>query len=201
MSTTNNATGGDDGQENKQTPGTAADDPNKDAGDKRTPGTPPDDKNKGGGKIEFTPEQQEFINNLVKSEKEKEVNKAKSKWEADAKLTEDQRKDAQLAELRKQLRDRDARDEVLKRAKAQGAKNPELIHKIVAADLEFDDENAINNLDDLLKRAAKDFPDQFGPAAPTPEGGADGGEGKGRQQPAKAETLADALRNHYKKNQ
>lgn len=110
---------------------------------------------------------------------QKEADKKAADAEAKAKLSEDERKDAELAEAKAQLRERDARDAVKEAAVKAGVKNPDLFYKAVKGDLEFDDAGNVKNLKDVLESSKTEMPELYGEVEkPKPEGGADAGEGK-----------------------
>lgn len=112
---------------------------------------------------------------------QKESDKKIADAQAKAKLSEDERKDAELAETKAALRERDARDAVKDAAVKAGVKNPDLFYKAVKSDLEFDDAGNVKNLKDVLESSRTEMPELYAGAAaakPTPEGGADAGEGK-----------------------
>lgn len=113
---------------------------------------------------------------------EKEWTKKLSDAEAKAKLSEDEKLKADLAEAQKQLRERDARDAATAAAEKAGVKNARLFYNAYKDDFEFDDKGGITNLKDVLGAAKTESPELFGAPAPKPEGGADAGDGK--QPPA-----------------
>lgn len=109
---------------------------------------------------------------------EKESEKNLKAAEAKAKLSEDERLKTERDEALAQLRMRDTREAVTAEAEKAGVKNPRLFYNAYKEDLETDDKGKITNLKDVLDAAKTESPELFGTPAPTPEGGADAGEGK-----------------------
>ena len=103
------------------------------------------------------------------------VKKATADAEKRAKMSEDERKDARIAELEAQGRERDTKDAVQTEAAKLGAKNSGLIYKAIKDDLTFDKDGKPENLKDVLTQSKKDYPELFGEKS---NGSADGGEGK-----------------------
>ena len=79
---------------------------------------------------------------------------------------------AERDQLRRQLRERDARTLVETEARKANAIRPDVIFKLL--DLEYDDDGQPINLRTELAKAKKDYPEMFGAA-----GSADGGSGRG----------------------
>jgi len=111
------------------------------------------------------------------------MKKAQKDWEkkatdaeAKAKLSEDERTKAELAETRAALRERDARDSVTDAAGRAGVKNARLFYNAYKSELEFDDKGNVTNLKDVLESAKTESPELF-TSTPAPGGSADGGEG------------------------
>lgn len=109
----------------------------------------------------------------TQAELDRELDKAKKASEkaaadalAKAKLTEDERKDAEIAEYRTQLQMRDAKDVVVAALEKAGAKATALMWNAIKGDLEFDDKGKLTNLDSLVKDLQADYPDQFGTPKP-----------------------------------
>lgn len=122
-----------------------------------------------------------------------EMDAAKKQWEADvkkaetrAKMSEDERKDAELKEAKDALRERDTRDSVIEKATPAGIKNGRLFYNAYKSSFTFDDKGEINNFDAVVATAKTESPELFGASTPAPQGSADGGEGK---QPQGALTL------------
>ena len=125
--------------------------------------------------------QAEYDAGVAKANKDAE--KRVKDAEAKAKLSDDERLKAELADAQTQLRERDARDEVKDAAETLGAKTGARVYKLVKDDLEFDAKGKITNLKDVLATAKKDFPELFGAQPPASQaagsgkGSADGGAG------------------------
>lgn len=100
-------------------------------------------------------------------EKQRKANEKAIKDAAEkAKLTEDERKDAEIAEYKTQLRMRDAKDIVIAALEKAGTKATGLMWNAIKGDLEFDDKGKLTNLDSLVKDLQADYPDQFGTPKP-----------------------------------
>lgn len=109
----------------------------------------------------------------TQAELDRELAKAKTASEkaaadaaAKAKLTEDERKDAEISDMRTQLRMRDAKDDVIAALEKAGTKATGLMWNAIKGDLEFDDKGKLTNLDSLVKDLQADYPDQFGTQKP-----------------------------------
>lgn len=110
---------------------------------------------------------------------QKDADKKIADAEAKAKLSEDERKDAELAEAKRQLEMRDKRDAVIEAAEKAGIKNPRLFFNAYKDEIEMGDGGKIKNLDDILTSAKTESPELFGVVeTPKPEGSADAGTGK-----------------------
>lgn len=118
--------------------------------------------------------QAEFDRELAKQKKEFEKAAQKEKERAD--LSEAEKKDAELDDLRTQLRLRDAKDDVVAALEKEGARSTGLMWNAIKSDLEFDDKGKLVNLTTLIKDLRADYPDQFGEAKPTDS--IDGGKGQ-----------------------
>lgn len=165
-----NATAGDNA--GTKTADTAAD---QSAGATDSSNTSADNKQTGGTGDKPKSFTQEEVNSLLAKER-KTFEKKTADAEAKAKLSEDERKDAELAEARAALRERDARDTVTEQAGKAGVKNAKLFYNAYKSELEFDDKGNVTNLKDVLASAKTESPELF-TATPTPSGSADGGEG------------------------
>lgn len=88
-----------------------------------------------------------------------------------ANLTEDERRKAEVEELKLQVRTRDLRDAVLESAQSANAKNPKAIYKLIKDDIEFDDKGKATNIAEAMKQVQLDFPEQFETAATAASGG------------------------------
>lgn len=174
-----NATGGDNTQGSGINAGTATGENNNSAGTNAGTQNGGENNTEGNasGKIAFTPEQQSFINNLVKTESDKAIGKAKTKWESDAKLSEDERTKKELEETKAALLERDTRDYVSAQAEKAGVKNPKLFYNAYKSELEFDEKGKVTNLKDVLAAAKTESPELF-QAQQKQQGSADGGSGK-----------------------
>ena len=114
---------------------------------------------------------------------------AKLKAADDAKLSETERLQQRLKDLEEresrwasERRERDARDAVIEAASGEkvGARNPRAVYRLVKDDLEWDADGNLTNLDAVLKQAKTDYPELFGRAV----GSGDGGAGSRQQQGA-----------------
>ncbi len=114
------------------------------------------------------------INRMLAKER-KEWEKKTQDAEARAKLSEEERTKAEMADLRNQLKERDARDSVTNEATKPGVKNPRAAYRLVKDDLEFDDKGSISNLKEVFESVKADFPELFGDAKP--KEGIDAGAG------------------------
>lgn len=137
---------------------------------------------------------------FTQAELDAQIAAEKKQWAADLKkekeradMSETERAKAETADLRAQLRERDARDSVAGAAEAAGAKSGQRVYKIVSADLEFDNDGKITNLKDVIATAKTDFPELFqNKPEESIDAGAKDAEGK------RAENLKDALATYYK---
>jgi hypothetical protein len=127
---------------------------------------------------------QDELNSII----QKRLDKAERDWqkkvtdaEAKAKLSEDERTKAELADTRAQLAERDLRDTVKEAAEKAGVKNPRLFYNAYKDDLETDSKGKITNLKDVLEAAKTESPELFGTAPAPPAGSADAGAGNGSQ--------------------
>lgn len=94
-----------------------------------------------------------------------------------AKLSEDERKDAEIKTLKQSIQLRDAKDEVVAALTKEGAKGTDLMWKAIKGELEFDEKTGkVTNLKDLIKDLKADYPDSFG--EPKPGQTIDGGAGQ-----------------------
>lgn len=114
----------------------------------------------------------------------KRVADAEAKIQAadNAKLSETERLQKQLKELQDEKaswlaerRDMVARDAVAAAAADEkvGARNPRAVYRLVKDDLQFGEDGQLVNLPEVLKRAKAEFPELFGAAV----GSANGGSG------------------------
>jgi len=99
------------------------------------------------------------------------------KKEDEGKLSTEEREKRRADEAEARLRTREARDVLEEAAKDAGASNPTKLYRLVKDDLEFDDNGKPTNLKEVLVRAKREFPDEFG--SKRPPGSADGGAGRG----------------------
>ena len=81
--------------------------------------------------------------------------------EARAKLSEEERTKAEIADLQTQIKTRDARDAVNTEAAKLGVKNPGLIYKLVKDELEFSADGKVSNLAEVFDSAKTEYPDLF----------------------------------------
>lgn len=169
--TNTNATGGDNTQGNDTAAGTQTGDI------KPSEGTKPDTSTgQGEGAAQPKTFTQEEVNRLLAKER-KDSEKKAADAEAKAKLSEDERMKAELAETRKQLAERDTRDFVQEQASTAGVKNPKLFYNAYKSELEFDSAGKVTNLKDVLAAAKTESPELF-QAQQKQQGSADGGSGK-----------------------
>ncbi len=103
-----------------------------------------------------------------KAELDAALKKAQKDWdkqvkdaEAKAKLSEEERTKAEMAELRNQIRERDARDAVRTEAARLNVKNPQMVYRLVKDELEFSDDGKVSNLKDVIDSAKLEFPEIF----------------------------------------
>lgn len=107
----------------------------------------------------------------------KEFEKEKEKEKARAELTDAEKKDAEIIDLKNTIRLRDAKDEVVAALTKEGAKGTDLMWKAIKGEIEFDDKTGKpTNLKDLIKDLKADYPDSFG--EPKPTEGIDAGKGQ-----------------------
>jgi len=130
-----------------------------------TPEPKPDDKKS------FT---QDDLNRLLAKEK-REWEKKVADAEAKAKLSDDERLKAELADTKTRLAERDKRDTAVELAAKSGVKNTKLFYSAYASELTVDANGNITNFADVLATAKADSPELFITAA---HGSADGGAGK-----------------------
>lgn len=119
---------------------------------------------------------QDDLNRYLAKEK-KTWEKKVADAEAAAKLSEEERRNAEIETLKSQIKERDARDAVTAEAVKVGFKNPNAIFKLVSSDLEYDDKGNISNLSDVLDQAKTDYPELFGEAKPNDSINAGSGKG------------------------
>lgn len=96
---------------------------------------------------------------------------------------------AQLAELTGKVRESTARDAVFAQSRKLGSPKPDLVWRLVRADLEFDDDGGVSNLDAVMKDVKAIAPELFRPA-----GNADSGAGAGASNGS-----SDWLRREFEK--
>ena len=121
---------------------------------------------------------------FTQADVDRAVEKAKkdAKKETDAaaviaKLSEDERKDAEIKGLKQSIQLRDAKEEVIAALTKDGAKGTELMWAAIKGELEFDEKTGkATNLKDLIKDLKADYPDSFGEPKPTES--IDGGKGQ-----------------------
>jgi hypothetical protein len=117
---------------------------------------------------------QDDVNRFLAKEK-KEWEKKVSDAEAKAKLSEDERLKAELEDYKKQLRERDAKDQIKTEATKLGSKNADLVYRALQNEIEFDEKGQVKNLKELFEIAKSDFPELFDNKPAKPVGTADGG--------------------------
>jgi hypothetical protein len=117
-------------------------------------------------KLDLTQEQ---LNALL-ARARREESKRFEKQLADAKLSEDERTKARIADLEGQLRERNALDRVLQTA-AKVSPNPAAVAALVKGSLEYDKEGNVTNLKEAIETARTLAPELF----PKRTGNADGG--------------------------
>lgn len=103
--------------------------------------------------------------------------------------TENETLKAQLAELTGKVRESTARDAVFAQSRKLGSPKPDLVWRLVRADLEFDDDGGVSNLDAVMKDVKAIAPELFRPA-----GNADSGAGAGASNGS-----SDWLRREFEK--
>lgn len=149
------------------------------------------------GKVSFTPEQQAYINSLVKNENQKAVEKATKKFNDEKDLSEKERAEKRANELELALAERDKKDAFMLTTKDAKIVDPNALYKLVEGELEFEN-GKFKNLSKILDGAKVTYPFLF----PSAEGSADAGgkdeetstkesePGVGRMRDAYAETKA-----------
>lgn len=98
------------------------------------------------------------------------------KKEDEGKLSDAEREKRRADDAESKLREREARDQLEGAVKDAGASNPAKVYRLIKDELEFDDNGKPTNLKELVARAKREFPDEFGTKRPT--GSADGGAGR-----------------------
>lgn len=93
------------------------------------------------------------INRIVKRETEKVLKNAK--------LSDDERTKAELADLKAELAARNAKDVFTEIAAKANVKNTNALYRLYKDDLEFDDKGKITNADEILKTAKSEMPELF----------------------------------------
>lgn len=121
--------------------------------DQTASGGQPSGGKAGGGTHQDKTFTQEEVNRLIKRETDK--------LEKRLKLNDDERKQAEIDDLRSQLRERDTRDAVTEAGRKLGAKNTRLLYQAVRDDLEFDDAGNVKNLKAVLDAAKTEYPELF----------------------------------------
>lgn len=114
---------------------------------------------------------------------------AAKKKEDEGKLSAEEREKRRADEAEAKLREREARDLLETGAKDAGASNPGKVYRLVKDELEFDDKGKPTNLKEVLAKARRDFPDEFG--VKRPPGSADGAAGRSS---GAARTMNDLIR-------
>jgi len=93
----------------------------------------------------------------------------------DAQLSEAERANKRIAELERDIRQRDAKETILEAARKAGSSNPVAVHAMIQNMIEFDDKtNSISNLTEAIGHARETAPELF----PKRPGSANGGEGR-----------------------
>ncbi|MET0646388.1 MAG: hypothetical protein ABW208_07180 [Pyrinomonadaceae bacterium] len=111
------------------------------------------------------------------------------KKEDEGKLSAEERERRRADEAETRLRERDARDLLEAGAKEAGASNPTKVYRLIKDELEFDDKGKPTNLKEVVAKAKRDFPDEFG--VKRPPGSADGAAGRSS---GTARTMNDLIR-------
>lgn len=128
---------------------------------------------KNGGERTFT---QAEVNALI-SQRLKEEKKRIEKEQRDAQLSETEKLTKRAEEAEARARSMEAKDAFFEAATEAKAKNPAKLFRLFERDLLFGDDGKPANIAGLLAQAKKDFPDEFGAA----KGSADGGTGNSGQ--------------------
>lgn len=110
---------------------------------------------------------------------QKDADKKIADAEAKAKLSDDERKDKELADAQAALLERDTRDEVIAAAEKAGVKNPRLFYNAYKSELERDNAGKVTNLKDVLEAAKTEAAELF-TSVEKPQGGADAGTGNNK---------------------
>lgn len=92
----------------------------------------------------------------------KEANKKAEDAAANAKLTEDERKNKLISELQNTINMGNAQTQVLKALEKENAKIPLLLFNVKKGELKFDDSGKLTNLDEIIQDLKSEYKDQFG---------------------------------------
>lgn len=140
---------------------------------------------------------------LTQTDIDAAVAQAQKEWEkkiadeaAKAKMSEDERRTAEIEELRRENQMIKAESEVVTALKDAGANSPKLLFDSKRNDLEFKD-GKLTNLKELVEELKNVYPEQFGTAKPAES--IDAGAGAGSTPKGRADTLGSALKDFYKK--
>lgn len=87
------------------------------------------------------------------------------------------------------LKERGGRDAVRDAATKAGSPKPDLVYRLVRADLAFDDDGEPTNVDDLIRELKGEDPDLF----KKPAGSADAGKGRGGREGVTGDWVRDGL--------
>lgn len=159
-----NATGGDNGQGQQNNPDTS----NREQNEGQQSATSNDNKqNEGQQTKTFT---QDEVNRLLAKERKDAERKAK--------MSEDERKDVELTQLRSEVRLNRA-EKSFTAALGSQVKSPGLLFAAAQGLLEFDTNDKVTNMDDVVKDLKSRYPEQF---EIKPSGSADAGQGNNRNQ-------------------
>lgn len=128
---------------------------------------------KNGGERTFT---QAEVNALI-SQRLKDEKKRIEKEQRDAQLSETEKLTKRAEEAEAKARAIEAKDAFVGAATEAKARNPAKLFRLYERELLFGDDGKPANIAGLLSQAKRDFPDEFGAA----KGSADGGSGNGNQ--------------------
>ncbi|HEX8637000.1 MAG TPA: hypothetical protein VF692_02975 [Pyrinomonadaceae bacterium] len=155
------------GEQNQSATGGAQNEPGK-----------TDDAGATTGKITFTPEQQAYVNSLVKAEKDKEVAKINKRIADEKDLSEKQIAEKRASEAENALAERDKKDAFREATETAKIIDLKALYLLIGGELEFEN-GKFKNLTKVLDQAKVSYPYLF----PKAEGSADGGKKDDKTEP------------------
>ena len=144
------------------------------------------------GKISFTPEQQSYINSLLKTENQKAVDKAMKKVNDEKDLSEKEKAEKRATEAEQALSERDKRDAFKDAVAAAKTVDSNALYQLVGGELEFEN-GKFKNLTKVLDQAKVSYPYLF----PHAEGSADAGKKDETAINTEVKPGVDRMRNAY----